>query len=490
MLRKTISLAIALTTATAVLAETQVPTQNQWYIDAQTQLEQKLDVKPIKKKAKNVILLIADGNGVGTNTATRIWMGQQEGLYGEEYVLPQEHMPNIALAKTYNTNAQTPDSAGTGTAMQTGIKTKAGVLGVDESLTRGDCQHTANAAVASIGDFLATQGKSVGYVSTARITHATPASGYAKSADRNYEDDSALPEGCTYPDIAAQLITKMESGEVDLAFGGGRRHFLPKGLKDEEGKGGKRTDRRNLIAEAQSDGIQYVWDQNSFENLDLSGDKPILGLFESSHMKYEYDRTNEPSLKEMTTAAITALSNNKDGYYLMVEAGRVDHANHDGNLHRAVTDGVAFAETVKAVMEMTDPKETLIIVTADHEHALTFNGYCGRGTPITGLCYGIDNAGTAHTDKLEVALDKKPYTAVVFGNGPGAFEGERPTVTQDEATDPDYIQQALLPMSSESHTMEDVAVYASGPYSYLINGSIEQNFVYHVMKYATTKKLD
>ena len=495
MLRTAMSLAITLAAST-VFAAGQVPTANEWYQNAQLELDKKLATKINTKKAKNIILFIADGNGVGTNTATRIWAGQQKGESGESYVLPFERMPHLGLAKTYNTNAQTPDSAGTGTAMQTGIKTKAGVLGVDESLSRGDCEGTAAAAVPSVGDLLAQKGKSVGYVSTARITHATPASGFAKSADRDYEDNSALPAGCTYPDIAAQLIQRMESGDVDLAMGGGRRHFLPKEVKGEEGSSGKRTDGRNLIEEAKKAGVQYAYDSTTFGQLKLDGKQPILGLFEASHMKYEFDRTGEPSLKEMTVAAIEALSNNKDGFYLMVEAGRVDHASHDGNLHRTVTDGVAFAEAVEAAMAMTKDKDTLIIVTADHEHAITFNGYCGLGTPITGLCYGIDNNGKQHNGELMKAKDGKPYTAVVFGNGAGSvlveqadgrYVGERPDLTQAEATDPDYLQQALIPMSSETHTMEDVAVYAQGPWSHLINGSIEQNFIYHVMMHAATK---
>lgn len=495
MIRSALSLAVALTVSSA-FADSQLPVDNEWYQGAQAELEKKLDTKIIKKRAKNVILFIADGNGVGTNTATRIWAGQQKGLSGEEYVLPFEKMPHLGLAKTYNTNAQTPDSAGTGTAMQAGIKTKAGVLGVDDSIARGDCENTASAVVPTIGDLLAEEGKSVGYISTARITHATPASGYAKSADRNYEDNSKLPEGCTYPDIASQLITRMEQGDVDLAMGGGRRHFIPADVTGEEGKNGKRTDGRNLINEAKALGAQYAFDSASFAELDLDSDEPILGLFESSHMKYENDREGEPSLEEMTVAAIEALDNNKDGYYLMVEAGRVDHASHGGNLHRAVTDGVAFADAVEAAMNMVDMKDTLIIVTADHEHALTFNGYCGLGTPITGLCYGIDGAGTQHTGELMKAKDGKPYTAVIYGNGggsvlveqaDGSFSGERPDVTQEEATDEDYIQQALIPMGSETHTMEDVAVYAQGPWSHLINGSIEQNFIYHVIKHATIK---
>ncbi|WP_343563440.1 alkaline phosphatase [Kiloniella sp. b19] len=462
--------------------------KNEWYKAAQQELKAKMAVAPITSKAKNIILLIADGNGVGSNYATRLYQGQQKGGYGDENVMFKEQLPHLALVKTYNTNAQTPDSAGTGTAMHSGVKTKAGVVGVDETLNRGDCSAVASARVDSIAEILSGQGKAVGVVSTARLTHATPASAYAHAADRNFEDDSKLPEDCTTPDIASQLITAMDKGIVDLAMGGGRRHFLPKEATDEEGKNGKRTDGKNLIETARSSGVQYAWDDVSAKRLKLDG-SPILALFESSHMKYEHDRTGEPSLAEMTEKAIKALSNDKDGYFLSIEAGRVDHASHDSNLHRTVTDGVAFDEVVRVAMEMTSPEDTLIIVTADHEHALAFNGYCGRGTPITGLCYGINADGEKHTGELNLANDGKPYSVATFANGIGSIlseggQGSRPVVTQDEAVDPDYVQQALIPLDYETHSGEDVAVYARGPWAHLLNGTVEQNFIFHVMMQA------
>ncbi|CAN0073841.1 unnamed protein product, partial [Discosporangium mesarthrocarpum] len=145
-------------------------------------------------KAKNIILFVADGNGVATNYGTRLYAGQKIGGYGDEYVLAHERMPWAALCKTYNTNAQTPDSAGTSTAMHTGHKTKASVIGVSEVAIRGDCPSIADTKLTSIAKELSDMGKSVGVVSTARVTHATPAGAYAHSVDRNYE--ASVPEGC------------------------------------------------------------------------------------------------------------------------------------------------------------------------------------------------------------------------------------------------------------------------------------------------------
>lgn len=466
---------------------------NPWFAEAQAAVEERLARQPNVNRARNIIVLIADGNGVGTNYATRLYAGQTAGGYGDEHVLSYEAFPNLALAKTYNTNAQTPDSAGTATAIHSGVKTRAGVIGVDQRVARGDCSAVAAGAVANAAEVFSATGRAVGIVSTARITHATPATAYAHSADRNFEDDSKLPEGCETPDIATQLIDAMEAGIVDVAMGGGRRHFAPTDLVTEEGKSGRRTDGVNLIARAGNFGAQYAWNSESFEALALDG-SPVLGLFHDSHMMYENDRRDEPSLAEMTAAAITALSTNEEGFFLTVEAGRVDHANHDGNLHRAVTDGAAFAAAVAIADELTDDEDTLIIVTADHEHAIAFNGYCGRGSPITGLCYGIDGEGVAHNGEPQTAQDGRPYTVAGYLNGPGhilhedmGWIGARPLDLDDgEVTGDDYLQQALIPTPSETHSGEDVAVYAKGPWAHLVDGTMEQNILFHIMNHAAS----
>ena len=135
-------------------------------------------------RARNVILFIGDGMGISTITAARIYAGQQRGLSGEEYILPFETFGNVALVKTYNTNAQVPDSAGTATAMHSGEKTRIGVLGIGEEAERGSCLDALANPLPLLGEEVKDRGLALGIVSTARITHATPASVYARSADR------------------------------------------------------------------------------------------------------------------------------------------------------------------------------------------------------------------------------------------------------------------------------------------------------------------
>ena len=494
---------------------------NEWFAGGQEALQAALDRRQNTDRALNVILLISDGNGVGTNYASRLFAGQQEGGFGDEYMQHHETFPYLALVKTYNVNAQTPDSAGTGTAMMSGIKTKAGIIGVNENVVRGDCSTLPGNTVASMNEIMRGMGKATGVVSTARITHATPASAYAKTVDRNFED--SVPEGCTeQTDIASQLIDAMEAGTILVAMGGGRRHFVPEGVETDEGGSGRRADGVNLIERATGLGAQYVSDSEGVAGLTLDGSAPILGLFEDSHMQYEADRAGEPSLAEMTGAAIEALqaAGGENGFFLQVEAGRVDHANHAGNLARVVRDQQAFAEAVAMADEMTDDADTLIVVTADHEHAIAFNGYCGRGSDILGLCMGIDGAGVAHNGEPNTASDGLPYTVATYTNGPGSvlveqmpqeaetsnvvpnqaaqtgeampeegspiYAGDRRNILGADVSDIDYLQQALIPLSSETHSGEDVAVYAKGPFAHLLDGTIEQNVIFHVMHHAAT----
>lgn len=490
------SVMLCLSTATAVQAQELLQADSVWLQDAQAILDARVAATPLTGTAKNIILIVGDGNDVAATYATRLYMGQKAGGFGDEFVLPQETFPNVALVKTYLPNAQTPDSAPTATALNSGVKTDDGIIGLDEDANFEDCATVTGNELTSLAEIATAAGKSVGNITTTRITHATPAAVYARTVARDWEEK--VPEGCTtQKDIASQLIDAMDKGIIDVAMGGGRRAFLPSNMQGEEGDDGRREDGRNLIAEGMALGWAYAWNKESAAALPTDGSKPILGLFESSHMQYEADRTDEPSLAEMTEIAIKSLSTNQNGFFLQIEAGRIDHALHAGNLARVLADGEALAAAVKMADDMTDDADTLIIVTADHAHGLAFNGYCGRGSPILGLCMEIDPLGGAAKATPNLGADGKPYTVAGFINGPGAivteqadgtWTGTRPEVTAEEAAGLDYLQQATVPLESETHAGVDIQAYAKGPWAHLVGGVVEQNYLFNVMQYAMSAK--
>ena len=484
-------------TETMTVAQTNaVVTQSQdpYFINGTERLQHELAVRPITTRAKNIILFVADGNGVSTVFATRVYEGQQRGMTGEENVLSYEKLPYLGLSKTYNTNYQVPDSAGTSTALHAGVKTKKGVIGVDSGILVKDYASSKGKDVTSILELAEMAGMSTGVISTARVTHATPAAAFAHSASRNWEDDKDFKKDPKSggKDIARQLIEFPLGDGLEVALGGGRRSFIPASQDDPEyaPKTGERQDGRDLTKEWTSNfsNAQYVWNAEQFNQIDPNTTDHLLGLFQPSHMQYEADRKKdkggEPSLAEMTEKSIEILSKNPKGYYLMVESGRVDHASHDSNAYRAVTDGVAFAKAVETALKMTDPKDTLILVTADHSHTLTVSGYPGRGNNILGLVHSMSDDGTTLKSSPQLGLDGKPYTTIGYANGPGGISGERSDLTHVDTTDKDFVQQSLIPLKSETHSGEDVAVYARGPWAHLVRGTFEQSYIYHVMDYA------
>jgi len=469
-------------------------------------------------RARNVILFVGDGMGLTTVAAARILEGQRNGRPGEENTLSFEQLPYTALSRTYNTDAQTPDSAGTMTAMITGVKTRIGVLSVGPGARRADCRAAAADELVSLLEIAESAGLATGVVTTTRLTHATPAATFARSPDRNWEDDytiapAAAAAGCR--DIARQFIEPRIGNGVDVTLAGGRAQFLPYTERDPEHAAatGIRRDGRNLIAEwqARNPTGNFVWNASQLDALDPRDNAPLLGLFEPDHMRFEHDRAGdpggEPSLAQMTQIAIDRLSLAPSGYVLLVEAGRIDHAHHFGNAYRALVDTIALSDAVRVAVESTRADETLIVVTADHSHTLTFAGYPARGNPILGKVRGSSGELEATAD---YALDElgQPFTTLGYANGPGysgasdtqpegpkrflhdfsamaKIRAGRPDLRAVDTAAPDFLQEATVPLKSETHGGEDVAVYARGPGAEAVRGSMEQNVLFHIMLQAT-----
>jgi alkaline phosphatase len=468
------------------------------------------------RNAKNVILFLGDGMGVTTVTAARILEGQRAGQPGEENLLAFERLPHVALIKPYNTNQQTPDSAGTMTAILTGAKTRAGVISVNASVARTDFAAVEGNELPTMIEQAEDRGLSTGLVTTARLTHATPAAAYAHGPERSWECDADLSEparAAGFADMARQLIEFDHGDGIDVALGGGRAKFQPSESADAEYPkwAGSRLDGRDLTREwtAGRPGARYVWNREQFDAIGVETEF-VLGLFEPGHMQFEADRAEdgagEPSLSEMTAKAIALLSRNPRGYVLIVEGGRIDHGHHLNNAYRALTDAVEMSNAVDVALRESDSSETLVVVTADHGHTLHLVGYPTRGNDILGRVVGNDATGAPLTEPTRDAAGK-PYTTLGYVNGPGRMSrnviwpwdlrgwkafwtGKRarhkilargPDRARVDTTDRDYVQRAVTPLWSETHTGEDVAAYAGGPGSSLFHGVQEQSYLYHAM---------
>lgn len=504
-----------------VIALPEHQTGDTYFLDGIAELRRARALPWRGERARNVIIFIGDGMDLSTVTAARIFDGQSRGFSGEEGRLAWEDMPHVALTRTYNTNQQVPDSAGTATAIFTGVKTMAGVLGVSPDVRRGSCRSAQGNQLISLFALAEQAGLSTGIVTTTRLTHATPAAAYASIPERDWESDADIPSrqrkaGCK--DIAAQLVDFPWGDGIDVALGGGWRAFLPtppagsapaaddadEHDADDDGaadapvaRHGERGDGRDLPALwlARAPHAALVWDARELAHIKARKVDRLLGLFASSHMDFSVDariQANQPSLEEMTIKALEVLESRGAGWVLLVEGGRIDHAHHMSNAWRALDETVELSKAVRAARRMVDPEQTLVLVTADHGHTMTISGYPVRGNPILGKVFGNDDAGDPE-GRPSLATDGKPFTALSYANGPGAVPDNerRPDLTDIDTTRREFVQQSLLgiedevapghKMVVETHGGQDVPVWAAGPSAHLLQGSVEQSYLFHLM---------
>lgn len=438
-------------------------------------------------EAKNIIFFLGDGMGPTTITAARIYK------YGEDGSLTMDTLERTARIKTFSADAQTTDSAPSMAAYMTGVKMNNEVISMSTetvatnpgrdangNLGVNNCAANNGTSAVTILELAKAKGKAVGTVTTTELTHATPATAWSHICNRNAQYH-----------IAAQLVpggagfnSALGDG-VDVLMGGGRNHFTPYGAGNTTG----RADGRNLLTELAAKG--YTVAANRTEMNAATG-KKFIGLYSSrSHLEYELDRTAtpplgegalQPSLAEMTVKAMDLLAQNSNGYFLMVEGGRIDHALHGTNAKRALTDTIAFDDAIKAALakaRLTDPTlaNTLIVVTADHDHTLAFNGYGKRGNPILDINRGYRDGLPAKD------ADGKTYTTLVFGNGPN-----RPALRNnlDSATvlADNYLQETGVRLSSETHGGGDVKLFATGAGAKPFKGTLDNTKVFGLLKTA------
>lgn len=434
---------------------------------------------------KHVLFFLGDGMGITTLTASRIYS------VGEDGTTTIDTLPETAFIKTYSNDSQVTDSAPSMSAYMTGVKSNNGVISMNAEATQeDDCSTSKGSAATTLLELAKAKSWGTGVVTSTRVTHATPAATFAHICNRDLENDIAaqlVPGG-------AEFNSKLADG-VDVILGGGRRQFF-----SAANLSGGRSDGRDLITELQAKGYTYAGTKTDMAAADNS--KKLIGLFNNSHLSYDLDRqqdssSTEPSLTEMTEKAIDVLSNNKNGFFLMVEGGRIDHALHDTNAKRALQDTVAFDNAIAAAitkMKTIDPelKNTLIVVTADHDHTLVLNGYAQRTGKTTdsqpgvlGLVknYSGTTAGEASRD-----ADGAPYSIIGFGNGSNRADGARNTVpelTDETVSADDYRQEVVVEVGepgSETHGGTDVFLGAMGMGADDFHGVIENTAVFSKVK--------
>jgi len=280
-----------------------------------------------------IILFIGDGMGDAHRTAGR-WAS-----VGQNGHLGMDSLPNSGWSMTNDAADTVTDSAAAATALATGEKTWSGRISIGIDLE----------PLQTILEQAQEKGWSVGLVSTVQMAHATPAAFAAHVMSRN-----------SYSEIALQMV----ENKVNVLLAGGEDDFLANTITGCYPAAGHRSDERSLIAEAQTAGYVYVCDAAELDAVDLENTPYLLGLFADDGMLRPY----EPTLEQMTAAALAILSQDPDGFFLMVEGGQIDWAAHAQEAENVIDDVIGFDAAVTLGLDYAkENQNTLIIVTADHE---------------------------------------------------------------------------------------------------------------------------
>ena len=388
---------------------------------------------------RNLILFVGNGYGIVPMTATRIYAA------GEDGELAIDRLPETAMVRTGSHNAQSADSAAAMTAYLTGVRVDNEVLSQTADTHPYDdagrpqaahgettCASVGNGKrVATLLELAKASGRSVGIVTTGRVTQAGTAASYAHLCQRDGENTIAsqlVPDG---PGANPRIGTG-----IDVILGGGWGQFLPK----DDPRGSVRNDTRDLFAEMRAKGYAVIGRQSELTAAALSAQgssQPIdklIGLFARSQMRYDIDRigTSEPSLAEMTGRAIELLERNPAGYLLIVEGHGIGDALDGSMARKALQDARAFDDAVKAAVDRVrtndpDLRNTLLVATADHDHTLVMNGDSTLVDRTIEARPGVLGLLRRYDAPAQVAFDVtgRPYPTLAFGIGEKRVRGPR-----------------------------------------------------------------
>lgn len=457
---------------------------------------------PKKAVAKNVILIIGDGLSVGHRTAARILSkGVKNGMY--QAPLAMDDMPYMALLGTSSVDTIAADSANTASAYMTGHKSSVNALGVYADRTKASQDDPRQETIAEL--LRRKTGKAVGVVSNAEIEDATPASVVAHTRKRS---DKADIVGMFY-DVKPEVI-----------LGGGSAYFLPKGTA-----GSKRKDTTDYISLFQESGYRLVTDNKELKDA-VNGKVPekLLGLFHTGNMDGWIDRhqwkgntvkkfPNQPDLTESFDAAVKVLSQNKNGFFLMIEGGLIDKYSHPLDWTRSVGDTIELDKVVERAKAFARKNpDTLIIVTGDHTHSISVAGTVDDNKPGKDMREKVGVYAAAGYPNYE-DKDKDGYPddfapskrlAVFFGAHPDYYETYRPFkdktfvpavknekgeyVADDEykAVEGGHFVEGNLPRNEAQgvHTVDDLIVTAQGPDADKFHGFMNSTEVFRIMAQA------
>ena len=447
------------------------------------------------KRAKNVILFVGDGMSMQVKQAARILSrGITEGRY--DGLLAMEQMPAMGLVTTSGYDSLVTDSANSASAYNTGHKSVVNAMGVYANRTPDPLD---DPKVENINEFMQrTRGMSVGMVTTAAVTDATPAAVSAHTRRRAEE-----------PFIATDFLTEMH--RPDVILGGGARSFLPLSTP-----GSKRKDETNVIAAFEQNGFTFA--ENREQMLAAPKDKPLLGLFTMSHMNVYMDRefrpnpevtkgfNDQPNLIEMTAKALDHLSQNPNGFYLMSEGASIDKQLHTMDWQRAVYDAIEFDQAVSYARDWAKAHgdNTLIIVLADHAHGLSLtgtyhenDGKAGREGVRTYGAAGWTTFADRNGDGFPDNPDPSVTLAFQYANFPDHYEnyrfqakptapaivGENDKIIANPYRAPQgarYIEGNLPQYleTQEVHSADDIVVMAEGPGSEYFHGVMDNTDIF------------
>ncbi|VDO15581.1 unnamed protein product, partial [Rodentolepis nana] len=440
--------------------------------------------------AKNVIMLLGDGMGMPTISASRFYIAEMQGRNGSAVFHPFEEWDFNTMARTYDLETSVTDSASSANAYLTGSKTRTGMIGIDGNLNvkqcgKWDSQHFTQSVLEAANE----AGKATGVITNTRITHASPSGTYAHVTYRDMESDAKIKEFCPTEheemhcqDIACQLIQNHQY--INVIIGGGQKNFYPNdvNLKADDNKLGVRLDGRNLIEEwinnktKENKKFCFVGKPEELKDCKPSENDYILALPYEDHMPYTHDiPRDKPDLLDYVRTGLEVLKRQKNGFFLFIESGRIDHAHHNNYGRYSLDEMLEFDKIINYIQASVDLKETLLIVTADHSHALELVGQPGRFQSVL----GIDQYYSNHTK------DKMPLQGLNYMNGPNGLNQDfRKNPSYEDIFAWGYQQQTLVPLRFSSHGGDDVGVYAIGPQSPFFHANVDNTFIAQTMKLA------